>query len=326
MFELLLKLNLQYPITGYASWLMNEKSESIERTIQTKKILVLGASGMLGHMLIRVLSSRHQVVGTTSSIYDKESPLARILSQDNWVDQVDVRNLFTVEEAIRATNPDVVINCVGVIKQKMESRNIMDAILINSLIPHQLANICNQIHSRLIHFSTDCVFDGSPGIKKVNDLPNATDLYGTTKRLGEVDYAPALTLRTGFVGRQLSGFEGLFEWVRSQRGKTINGYQNAIYSGFTAMALARIIQQIIEEHDQLSGLHQVAGNHINKFDLITKLNEYLDLDLTIIKNTDFMCDRSMDGTEFTKLTNIPIPSWDDMLAEFATDQDFYNFN
>lgn len=326
MFGLLLKLNLQYPITGYASWLMNEKSESIERTIQTKKILVLGASGMLGHMLIRVLSSRHQVVGTTSSIYDKESPLARILSQDNWVDQVDVRNLFTVEEAIRATNPDVVINCVGVIKQKMESRNIMDAILINSLIPHQLANICNQIHSRLIHFSTDCVFDGSPGIKKVNDLPNATDLYGTTKRLGEVDYAPALTLRTGFVGRQLSGFEGLFEWVRSQRGKTINGYQNAIYSGFTAMALARIIQQIIEEHDQLSGLHQVAGNHINKFDLITKLNEYLDLDLTIIKNTDFMCDRSMDGTEFTKLTNIPIPSWDDMLAEFATDQDFYNFN
>lgn len=305
---------------------MNEKSESIERTIQTKKILVLGASGMLGHMLIRVLSSRHQVVGTTSSIYDKESPLARILSQDNWVDQVDVRNLFTVEEAIRATKPDVVINCVGVIKQKMESRNIMDAILINSLIPHQLANICNQIHSRLIHFSTDCVFDGSPGIKKVNDLPNATDLYGTTKRLGEVDYAPALTLRTGFVGRQLSGFEGLFEWVRSQRGKTINGYQNAIYSGFTAMALARIIQQIIEEHDQLSGLHQVAGNHINKFDLITKLNEYLDLDLTIIKNTDFMCDRSMDGTEFTKLTNIPIPSWDDMLAEFATDQDFYNFN
>ena len=326
MFGLLLKLNLQYPITGYASWLMNEKSESIERTIQTKKILVLGASGMLGHMLIRVLSLRHQVVGTTSSIYDRESHLARILSQDNWVDQVDVRNLPTVEEAIRATNPDVVINCVGVIKQKMESRNIMDAILINSLIPHQLANICNQTHSRLIHFSTDCVFDGSPGIKKVNDLPNATDLYGTTKRLGEVDYAPALTLRTGFVGRQLSGFEGLFEWVRSQRGKTINGYQNAIYSGFTAMALARIIQQIIEEHVELSGLHQVAGNHINKFDLITKLNEYLDLDLTIIKNTDFMCDRSMDGTEFTKLTNIPIPSWDDMLAEFATDQDFYNFN
>lgn len=292
----------------------------------SRNILVLGASGMLGHMLVRILSPHHNVVGTTSSKYDEKSLLARILSEENWVGQVDVRSLSTVEKTIRDTKADVVINCVGVIKQKMESSNIMDAIIINSLIPHQLANICNQTHSRLIHFSTDCVFDGSPGIKKVNDVPNATDLYGTTKRLGEVNYAPALTLRTGFVGRQLSGFEGLFEWVRSQRGKTINGYQNAIYSGFTAMALSRIIRQIIEEHEQLSGLHQVAGNHINKFDLITKLNKYLDLDLTINRNTDFMCDRSMDGSEFTKLTDIAIPSWDDMLVEFAADQDFYNFN
>ena len=277
-------------------------------------------------MLVRVLSPSHHVVGTTSSKYDQQSPLARILSEDNWIDQIDVRNLSTVEEAIRGTKPQVVINCVGVIKQKMESSNIMDAILINSLVPHQLSKICTEANSKLIHFSTDCVFEGTPGIKKVNDEPNATDLYGSTKRLGEINYPPALTLRTGFVGRQLSGAEGLFEWVRSQRGKTIDGFQNAIYSGFTAMALSRIIQQIIEEHEDLSGLHQVAGNHINKFDLITKLNHYLNLDLTIIKNTDFMCDRSMDGTEFTKLTNIPIPSWDDMLTEFAEDQDFYNFN
>ena len=305
---------------------MTENNNRDTKHKSTKRILVLGASGMLGHMLVRVLAPKHQVFGTTSSKYDEQSPLARILNESNWVARVDVRNLSTVEEAIRETQPEVVINCVGVIKQKMESSNIKDAILINSLIPHQLANICNQTQSRLIHFSTDCVFDGSPGIKKVNDVPNATDLYGTTKRLGEVNYAPALTLRTGFVGRQLSGFEGLFEWVRSQRGNTIDGYQNAIYSGFTAMALSRIIRQIIEEHDQLSGLHQVAGNHINKFELITKLNKYLDLELTINRNTDFMCDRSMDGSEFTKLTDIAIPSWDDMLIEFAADQDFYNFN
>jgi dTDP-4-dehydrorhamnose reductase len=267
---------------------MNTFTKSDESRVPLKQILILGASGMLGHMLVRILSPHHNVVGTTSSKYNEKSPLARMLSEKNWVDQVDVRNLSNVEKTIRDTKADVVINCVGVIKQKMESSNIMDAILINSLIPHQLANICNQTQSRLIHFSTDCVFDGSPGIKKVDDVPNATDLYGTTKRLGEVNYAPALTLRTGFVGR--------------------------------------IIRQIIEEHDQLSGLHQVAGNHINKFDLITKLNEYLDLDLTINRNTVFMCDRSMDGTEFTKLTDIAIPSWDDMLFEFAADQDFYNFN
>jgi len=303
--------------------LASEQNAKENKKKQT--ILVIGASGMLGHMLVRVLSPYHRVIGTTSSKYNSESPLARILSEKDWIDQIDVRNISTAELAISTTKPDVVINCVGVIKQKMDSSNVMDAILINSLVPHQLANLCEAAGSRFIHFSTDCVFEGSPGIKRASDTPNATDLYGTTKRLGEVDYAPALTLRTGFVGRQLAGSEGLFEWVRSQKGSAISGYKNAIYSGLTTMALSQVVQQVIELHPSLSGLHQVASQKINKFDLITKLNEHLHLNLAIAQNTDFMCDRSMDGTKFTNLTNIHIPSWDMMLAEFAADQDFYNF-
>ncbi len=279
---------------------------------------------MLGHMLVRVLSEHHQVIGTTSSQYDTKSPLAHILDKTNWIDQVDVRNWQTVENAINHAKPNVLINCVGVIKQKMESGNIMDAILINSLIPHQLAATCEKLDIRFIHFSTDCVFEGTPGIKHLTDTPNATDLYGTTKRLGEVNYAPAITLRTGFVGRQLSGSEGLFEWVLSQKGKTVSGYQNAIYSGLTTMALSRVIQQVIEMQPTLSGLYQVASNRIDKYNLITKLNELLQLNLSITQDTDFKCDRSMDGMEFTNLTNIHIPSWEEMLTEFAADQDFYN--
>ena len=324
MFGLLLKLNLQYPITGYASWLMNEKSESIERTIQTKKILVLGASGMLGHMLIRVLSSRHQVVGTTSSIYDKESPLARILSQDNWVDQVDVRNLFTVEEAIRATNPDVIINCVGLIKQKMGTTNSIEAIQLNSLFPHQLAEICLKSNIRMIHFSTDCVFQGIPGIKRVFDTPNATDLYGLSKLLGEVNTPTSITLRTSIVGRQLFGSESLFEWAISQRGTTVKGYKNAIYTGLTTGQLSQIIIKLIQDFPELSGIHQLASKPISKFELISKLNDHLKLNLRIEPETDFHCDRTLDGTEFSELTNIDIPSWDDMLTEFAADQSFYD--
>jgi dTDP-4-dehydrorhamnose reductase len=294
------------------------------KTHKPQTVLVLGASGMLGHMLVRVLSEHHQVIGTTSSQYDSKSPLARILDKANWIDQVDVRNLQTVENAINHAKPNVLINCVGVIKQKMDSGNIIDAILINSLVPHQLAAACEKLDIRFIHFSTDCVFEGTPGIKYTSYTPNATDLYGTTKRLGEVNYAPAITLRTGFVGRQLSGAEGLFEWVLSQKGKAVSGYQNAIYSGLTTMALSRVIQQVIEVQPTLSGLYQVASNRINKFDLITQLNESLQLDLSIAKNTEFMCDRSMDGTEFTNSTNIQIPSWEEMLTEFAADQDFYN--
>jgi dTDP-4-dehydrorhamnose reductase len=291
--------------------------------VPPKTVLILGASGMLGHMLIRVLSPRHRVIGTTSSQYKAESPLAKLLDRESWIGGIDVRSFNRIDELVREIQPNVVINCVGVIKQKMESSNITDAITINSLFPHHLANLCQSHNSRLIHFSTDCVFEGTPGIKWTSDTPNATDLYGTTKRLGEIDYAPGLTLRTGFVGRQLAGSEGLFEWVRSQKGNTINGYVNAIYSGLTTKALSLVVTQIIEQHPELYGLHQVASSPINKFDLINKLNKHLNLGLSINPYTEFWCDRSLDGTEFISLTGIAIPSWDQMLDEFAADQNFY---
>jgi dTDP-4-dehydrorhamnose reductase len=291
-----------------------------------KQILILGASGMLGHMLVRVLAPHHDVMGTTSSPYDSTSPLARILERDYWLDFVDVRNWESLDSAIGALAPAVVINCVGVIKQKMDASTTMDSILINSLVPHKLAQLCDSNNIRFIHFSTDCVFEGTRGLKYVSDTTNATDLYGTTKRLGEITYGQSLTLRTGFVGRQLSGSEGLFEWVRSQRGKAVNGFKNAIYSGLTTMALSGVVRQIIENHPTLAGLHQVASSPINKFDLITKLNNRLNLGLTITADTNFMCDRSLDGTNFSSITGIHIPSWDDMLDEFAADQEFYHFN
>lgn len=205
----------------------------------------------------------------------------------------------------------------------MQPGNVRDAIYINSLVPHKIAHLCDLKGIRLIHFSTDCVFEGTPGLKRLSDTPNATDLYGTTKRLGEVTYGQSLTIRTGFVGRQLSGTEGLVEWLRSQKGKTVNGFKNAIYSGLTTRALSRVVQDIIEKHPNLAGLHQVASTPINKFDLINKLNSRLTLDLSVESNTDFWCDRSLDGSEFTSLTNIAIPSWDDMLDEFASDKHFY---
>jgi len=288
-------------------------------------ILVIGASGMLGHMLVRMLSPHHLVIGTTSSKYDSKSPLAHILSRENWIDQVDVRNLSAVEQAISANKPDVIINCVGLIKQKMGPENSVDAIAINSLFPHQLAAICHNSNIRLIHFSTDCVFRGTPGIKRVSDAPNATDLYGLSKLLGEVTTWPCITLRTSIVGRQLLGSESLFEWAISQRDQVVNGYKNAIYSGLTTNQLSHIIEKLIEDFPELSGIYQLASLPISKFELISKLNYHLKLNLRIEPETEFYCDRTLDGTEFTKLTNIHIPSWDEMLAEFAADQDFYNF-
>ena len=292
--------------------------------IPVKKILVFGASGMLGHMLIRVLSPHHHVIGTTTSHYNVQSPLARILSRDNLIDLVDVHNLSTVEIAIRETKPDVIINCVGLIKQKMGTTNSVEAIQLNSLFPHQLAEICLKSNIRMIHFSTDCVFQGIPGIKRVSDTPNATDLYGLSKLLGEVNTPSSITLRTSIVGRQLFGSESLFEWAISQRGTTVKGYKNAIYTGLTTNQLSQIIEKLIQDFPELSGIYQLASSPISKFELISKLNNHLKLNLRIEPETDFHCDRTLDGTKFSELTNIDIPSWDDMLTELAADQSFYD--
>ena len=158
---------------------------------------------MLGHMLVRVLSENHIVFGTTLSPYNELSPLIQILPKENWFDSINVCAIEAVERTIRNVKPDVVLNGVGLIKQKMDSDANSHAIHINSLFPHQLLEICKKTDTRLIHFSTDCVFEGTPGVKHVTDTPTATDIYGLSKLLGEVKEGPALTLRTSVVGRQL---------------------------------------------------------------------------------------------------------------------------
>ena len=278
---------------------------------------------MLGHMLVRVLSENHTVFGTTLSPYNELSPLVQILPKENWFDSINVCAIEAVERTIRDVKPDVVLNGVGLIKQKMNSDANSHAIHINSLFPHQLLEICKKTDTRLIHFSTDCVFEGTPGVKHVTDTPTATDIYGLSKLLGEIQEGPALTLRTSVVGRQLFGTESLFEWAISQRGNTVNGFKNAIYTGLTTLELSHVVKRIIEEQPDLVGLFQVASKPISKYELLAKLNVMLNLGLTIEPNTDFYCDRTLDGSEFSGLTNIEIPSWDNMLTKFLADQDFY---
>jgi dTDP-4-dehydrorhamnose reductase len=279
---------------------------------------------MLGHMLIRVLSPRHRVIGTTSSQYKAESPLAKLLDRESWIGGIDVRSLNQVDDLVREIQPDVVINCVGVIKQKMESSNITDAITINSLFPHHLANLCQSQNSRLIHFSTDCVFEGTPGMKMVSDTPNATDLYGTTKRLGEVDYGDSITIRSSIVGAQIVGTESLFQWAISQKGKKIKGFTGALYSGLTTMTMSKVILEIVDNFPQLSGIQQIASEAITKHDLLRKLNAALGLNLDICPDNTIIYDRTLDGSEFVEQTGIRIPTWDEMIIEFAGDQAFYS--
>jgi len=288
-----------------------------------KTILILGVTGMLGHMLVRVLSKTHSVIGTISTSYEQVKSIDRLLPKSQVIERLDINDFSRVDSVIRHVQPDIVLNCVGLIKQKMDDRRILDAIIINSVFPHQLAEVCTILRVRLIHFSTDCVFAGTPGVKRLTDVPDAVDVYGSTKRLGEVNYGTSLTLRTSIVGRQIVGTESLIEWALSQRGQTISGYQNAIYTGLTTRALSDVVAQVIDQCPDLVGLFQVASTPISKLDLLSELNMRLQLGMTINPDTALECDRTLDGSEFSNVTGIQVPTWDSMLGELCEDQAFY---
>jgi len=277
--------------------------DSVDQTmIQSKRILILGAAGMLGHMLVRTFSDTHHVIGTISNRYENVKKLVGILPEQRCVDMLNVQDFTAVQQTILDWQPDVIINCIGIVKHKLDDSRVLDAILINAAFPHQLARLCEDLKIKLIQFSTDCVFSGSPGVKKLKDEPDATDIYGITKRLGEVSYGTALTLRTSFIGRQIVGQEELVEWVISQQSGQINAYKKALYSGLTTRALVVVVQKVIDRHINLAGLYQVASHPITKYDLISYLNNELRLNITIIPDTVFECDRTLDGAEFESET------------------------
>ena len=285
------------------------------------RVLVFGATGMLGHTLCRVLSQNHGVVGTVRG-HAKEyrSPLLNV----PLYSYVDVNDMRTVYDAIKTTNPDVVINAIGIVKQLPDAANRERSILVNSLLPHKLASICKIHGANLIQISTDCVFDGTQGGYRETDPTTATDLYGRTKALGEVINDRDLTLRTSIVGHELyPPHHGLLEWMLRQTWATVPGYTNAIFSGVTTIELARTIDIVIQEYPDLTGLYHVAAPPITKHDLLTMINATFDLGATIVPDTSVVVDRSLNDDLFRATTNIPKPSWQRMVDELYDERSLY---
>jgi len=286
------------------------------------KVLVLGAGGMMGHMACRVLSAEHEVFGTIRS---SQAPplLTEVLDDDHLVRDVDVLQVHALIRVMGDVRPDIVFNCVGIVKQLATAHDAILSTQCNALLPHQLSEICRATGAHFIHMSTDCVFSGAKGMYTLDDNPDPVDLYGRTKLLGEVAGPDATTLRTSIVGRQLTGTTSLFEWARAQRGTEVFGFKHAIYTGLTTRALAEVVAGLLRNGRPAPGLWQVASEPIDKLDLLRRLNERLQLDLTIGVNEEFHCDRSLDGSAFVEKTGIVTPSWDEMLDAFAVDDAFY---
>ncbi len=286
------------------------------------RILILGGSGMIGHRIWATLSQSHEVFGTLRRV--ELGPLQDLVNPKNAILNVDVLEDGAVEKVLSDIRPEVVINCIGLVKHLAASRDYVLTIKLNSLFPHKLAKACQSRNIRMIHFSTDCVFDGQKGMYREDDDTTATDMYGKSKALGEVSYLDnVLTIRTSTIGREVFPHGGLVEWFLSESGKTIKGYKNAIFSGFPTHTLAKILNEKVLNQPRLSGLLHIASEPIDKFTLLNLVKKEMNVNIEITKDEHFKLDRTLNGNKFLELTQFKAEPWKTMIQDINVDSEFY---
>lgn len=265
-----------------------------------KRVLVIGATGMLGHMVHNYMES----LGT----YELFNSVYRTPLNDKSI-VCDVKDQKAVADLFKKVRPNVVINCVGALVQESQN-NPASGIYLNALFPYVLRDLCNQYNAKLIHVSTDCVFSGKKGTYSEEDFRDADDVYGRSKALGEIFDAPHCTLRTSIIGPELKDGTGLFHWFMKQEGE-VKGYTKALWSGVTTLELAKAIQKVIE--NDLTGVLQVTnGNKLSKFDLLNLFNQFKETSVNIIPYDGYVADKSL--TKSTKF-DFKVPDFDQMIEE-----------
>lgn len=280
------------------------------------RILILGGDGMLGHQLLESYQQRHDVRVTLRRDLSDYAQFG-LFNVENSYTGIDIRNNDRLVEVFSDFHPEAVVNAIGIVKQRTEAADAIPSLEINSLLPHRLAVLCKATGARLVQLSTDCVFSGKKGNYSETDDSDAQDLYGKTKYLGELHEDHCITLRTSIIGLELSRRKSLIEWFLAQKG-VIKGYKRAFYSGFTTIEMARIIENLLLHHPQLSGLWHVASQAISKYDLLTMFSNMLGRDdIQIELDDSFICDRSLDGSRFNNAVSYTPPGWDELLTELS---------
>ena len=278
------------------------------------RVLVLGGSGMLGHTLFRTLAENPQIdaFATLRNSYACSNFSPQL--HDRLLSGVDATDFDTVTSAFSRCRPEVVVNCVGLVKQLGASKDPLAALPINAILPHRLARLCAVAGARLVHISTDCVFSGRQGGYTEADFPDAEDLYGRSKLLGEVDEPHAVTLRTSIIGREIGSRNGLVEWFLGERG-CVKGFTNAVFSGVTTNELARVILERVLPRSDIRGVWHVSSSPIAKHDLLKLLRAEFGLDVVIEPDPSLVIDRSLDSSRFKDATGYAPPDWERMISE-----------
>ena len=315
------------------------------------RVLIVGAGGMLGHKVWQIFRDRFDCRAAVRT----RLPLP-LFDDERVLEGLDAADSDGVQRLIATVEPDVVVNCIGVVKQLAAAHDPIESITLNALLPHVVARACAEVGARLIHISTDCVFAGTRGHYTEADLPDAVDLYGRSKLLGEVIGAvaryrghevsrqadavvqardrattqprdrattPPLTIRTSIIGRELRTSNGLVEWFLANRGGSVRGFTRAVFSGVTTAVLAETLAAVIEHHPDLHGLYHVAGTAIPKYDLLMMLNEAIGGGVTVTPDESVVVDRSLVATRFQAATGLVPPPWQEMIAALAAESPQY---
>ena len=272
------------------------------------KVLVLGVTGMLGNAMFRSFAedTKYEAFGSARSTcacrHFGEALATRLLTG------VDVENPDSIVRTLAAVRPHAVVNCIGLVKQHIDSGDPLQAVPINTLFPHRLAILCQATGARLVHISTDCVFSGAKGNYVETDSPDAHDLYGRTKLLGEVDHPHAITLRTSIIGHELTGDRSLLGWFLAQQGP-VKGFTKAFFSGLPTVELSRVVRDIVLPRPELRGLYHVGGPRISKYELLRLVAETYGKAIEIVPDDKLAIDRSLKSDHFRAATGYVAPAW-----------------
>ena len=266
-----------------------------------RKLLIIGVGGMLGNALYRYFDERTN--NRTFGLLRNKKKILNFFNKFNSekIIEKDFFDLDNLDQILSDLSPNIIFNCIGIVKQNPLSNDPLSSIRVNSIFPHLLNKLSLKFNFRLIHFSTDCVFSGLQGNYLETDFADANDIYGRSKFLGEISNNGNITIRTSFIGKELGTNRALLNWFLSQKGK-IKGYKNAIYSGLTTLEVARVLDKYVIPNPNLKGLYHLSADNINKYSLLSLLNEVYKKDLFIEEDLNIRIDRSLNSNKFRKET------------------------
>jgi dTDP-4-dehydrorhamnose reductase len=282
------------------------------------RILILGANGLAGNTLFRILNTQYNLTayGTIRSNKLLDYFPSHLCSK--IITGIDVFDTPALTSIFCSTNPDVVINCISASKDKIINSDPSELLPVFSLLPHSLSKLSNDYGSRLIHLSSDGVFSGKKGMYIEADQPDANDVYGLAKRLGEVDNDHSVTIRTSLIGHSITKNDGLVDWFLSQS-KFCTGFTNVCFSAITTVELANIVAQIILPRSDLHGIYHIPSQPIDKFSLLKIISEVYKKTIEITPDNSVVSNRSLNGDKFMNLTGYIAPCWNHQISMMYKD-------